>query len=366
MSAPAVIPRPAAQRWRDFKLAYLPLIVFAAAAILVYQLWHSNWAPFGFVGEVQSDRSTVISPVLGRMTDLCASDYQMVTNGQVLARISARSEEAIEAEFAAARADLDVMRVRMLQDQERNLLNHAQTRTELLLQKLELATARIRLRQAESEFDRARQLYEQKLLSAGVGIDQDGYEVALRDRDALRAEVAEKETIVQELEQVVGEVPSTTESSRAIHAAIEAAIKSQAESLEKLEGPSTIRSPIDGMVMRIYRRTGEIVAEGEPLFEIRGVQPTSVLGYIRQPITFVPAAGDEVKVLTRGRPRLEGTARVERVGGHLETFAQTLRVRGFDASQERGLPVLLSYPDSMELRPGELVDLVPLTRPRSN
>jgi hypothetical protein len=37
-------------------------------------------------------------------------------------------------------------------------------------------------------------------------------------------------------------------------------------------------------------------------------------------------------------------------------------VRGFDASQERGLPVLIAYPEELELSAGELVDLLPVKR----
>ena len=79
---------------------------------------------------------------------------------------------------------------------------------------------------------------------------------------------------------------------------------------------------------------------------------------LRQPISFEPKAGDVVLVRSRGNRRQVAEARVVKVGARLELFTQPLRVRGFDSSQERGLPVLIDLPDGLTLYPGELVDLV--------
>jgi hypothetical protein len=107
---------------------------------------------------------------------------------------------------------------------------------------------------------------------------------------------------------------------------------------------------------------GDFVREGEELFEVRGEQPEWILGYIRQPIAYRPERGDKVRVMSRSRPRRIAEAEVLQVGSNLQPFAQPLRVRGFDASQERGLPVLIAYPKELELSAGELVDLVPVQK----
>jgi hypothetical protein len=59
----------------------------------------------------------------------------------------------------------------------------------------------------------------------------------------------------------------------------------------------------------------------------------------------------------RGNQRLAAEASVLAVGARLELFTRPLRVRGFDNSQERGLPVLIEAPEELALYPGELVDL---------
>jgi hypothetical protein len=116
------------------------------------------------------------------------------------------------------------------------------------------------------------------------------------------------------------------------------------------------------MIMLKTRQNRDYVAEGEVLFEIRGERPEWILGFIRQPIAIRPQPGDMIRVMSRSRPRRIAEAEVLRVGAHLQAFAQPLRVRGFDASQERGLPVLIAYPEELELSAGELVDLLPVKR----
>ena len=83
----------------------------------------------------------------GMLVDLVVDDYQTVTQKQVLGRIQVQSADAAAAEIAAMKADLEVMRVRMNQDQSRNDLSYQQARVDLQLRRLELASAGIRLQQ---------------------------------------------------------------------------------------------------------------------------------------------------------------------------------------------------------------------------
>jgi multidrug resistance efflux pump len=362
MTSPTVIPRPAALRRRDAVARLGPALVMVIALGLVAFLWHRELFPNSFVGEAQSPSATVSAPAAGRLQDLLVEPYTLVTNGQVLGHVAARSQGTLQTMIEALRSDLEVMRVRMMQDQERNDLNRAQLNHDLLVQRLELAGARIRLRQVESEFERVRLLYEARAVAAGVGPDADGYEVALRDRDLTRAEVADKERLVAVLEKSLEAIGPAPEGDRLqpIHDTIARAIEAQEDQVRALEGPSVLRASIDGMVMRILRQPGENVAAEEPLLEIRGNRPQWILGFIRQPINFRPQPGDVILVISRSTPRRSAEARVIRVGAHLEVFSQPLRARGFDASLERGLPVLIDYPPALDLQPGELVDLRPL------
>ncbi len=357
------IPRPLSQRWRDFRFQGLPVLVFLAVGGAILLLWDQSWTSGTFVGEVQSVEAVVSSTQAGTLVDLHVDDFESVTRNQVLAKVLVKSPETATAEIAAMKSDLEVMRVRMGQDQQRNDLNYQGTRVDLQLRKLELASARIRFQQAESELERLTRLYQDKILPKGITQlrNEFGYEVALRDRDLFREEVEQKTRLVTDLEQTLERFQTTNGPGRnsAVNAAIDAAIGAQEKLLEETVGSVSLRAPIDGVVKKVLRHPGENIAAGEPLIELGNGQPERIVGFLRQPITARPQVGDLVEVRKRGSKLQVGLAKVVRVGAQLQLFTQPLRVRGFAASMERGLPVLLTVPEGMDLYPGEAVDLVP-------
>jgi multidrug resistance efflux pump len=353
------IPRPAALRARDFKLRVVPIGMCLAALAGSAWLWRDQSSANSFVGEVESVVSTINAPRAGTLSCLKVDAFAQVSSNEPLAVLLVASADAIGANLASLKSDLLVTRARMTQDQVRNNQNYEQLNVSLLIQRVDLAVARSRLVYAQSELNRSQKLYEAKVIS------QAEFEVA-RDLEAsLKVEVQERSQLVQEMEKTLKDLqpskPAVEEA--AVVQPIEAAIKAQEELLRQTEGPVTLRSPIDGVVTRIYRRAGENAIESEPLFEVASHRPERIIGFLRQPVSFVPQVGDPVRVRTRGnRPRM-GMAQVVRVGARMELFSQPLRVRGFDSSQERGLPVIVSLPTSEEigsLVPGELVDLIPV------
>jgi multidrug resistance efflux pump len=355
-----VIPTPPSQRWRDFRLQVFPFIVFVACIGTVVFLWNKNLAPSAFVGEVQADNANVTSTQAGMLFDLAVNQFDRVTKGQTLVRLNPASPDTLLAALSAMKADSEVLRVRMRQDQQRNDLNYHQFRIDLLVQRIDLTTAKIRLQQAESEFQRVSKLFEEKVVPQGVALDGViGYEVALRDRDSLQTEVDQRTKLVAEMEQTLQNLrpPDLPDKNPSINDAIDAAITAHEEQLRRTEGPVSLKAPMDGVVIRVYRHAGENVVAGEPLLTITSDRPERIIGFIRQPIGFEPRVGDSVEVRTRGYQRQVGLATIEKVGASMEVFTQPLRVRGFDASQERGLPVLVTLPVNLRVHSGELVDL---------
>jgi hypothetical protein len=67
--------------------------------------------------------------------------------------------------------------------------------------------------------------------------------------------------------------------------------------------------------------------------------------------------GMKAEVRSRGLVRKVGEAQVTDIGPRIELFDAPLRVRGMGAAQERGLPIMISIPPNMSIRPGELVDI---------
>jgi len=346
------IPRPIAERWRDIRLRHVPVLAYLVCIGLAVYLWNQHWTPSTFVGEVQGTLSNVTSAQDGRLVNLSVRQFDRVTKGQVLGKV-AQAPGAADAGLAAIRADLDVMRARMVLDQHRNDQGYQQQRVDYLGQRVDLAIARAKLRFAQNELDRNEKLHTENIVS------QFDYELALDNRDALAAEVKEREALVSETEKTLAAAKPAgpAENEPLVLNTIDKAIKAQEEQFRQ-SVETILRSPIDGVVSKVYRNPGENILAAEPLVTISSEQGENIIGFLRQPISFEPKAGDLVLVRSRGNRRQIGEARIVKVGARLELFTQPLRARGFDSSQERGLPVLIDLPEGLALYPGELVDLV--------
>ncbi len=355
------IPTPRRQRWQDFRLNGIPAIIFLATAAAVVFIWTSNLVPSTIVGEVQGVNANIVSATAGMISELSVDQFDRVTRGQALVNVSTVPLETLDALLAAARTDLQVLRVRMIQDQSRSDHQYLQLRINLLDQKILLELSGIRLQQAESEFTRMSNLFTADVIQPGLRENGDsGYEVALRDRDALRVEVQEKTKLVAETEQMLVPFrpPAAAAKNPMITDAIDAAISAKEEQIRRTEGTTILKSPMDGVVSVVLRRPGENIVAGEPILTISSERPEKIIGFVRQPIAVLPKIGDRIEVRTRSAHLQRAFATVLKVGPRLELFSQPLRVRGFDSSQERGLPILINLPDGLKVHPGEIVDLI--------
>jgi multidrug resistance efflux pump len=334
------IPRPASERWRDIRLRHFPFLVYAAAVVMVVYLWDTQWMPSTFTGEVQATVANVTSPMDGLLVNMSVQQFDRVAKGQVVGKVT-MTPEMKRAALAAIRSDLQVMRTRMIQDQQRIGQNYQQLLAERMNQQADLDSTIFDLRYVQSDLVRT-----QKLRSAEY-------------IETLATQVKERAKLVDDLDRaLVSMKPKDDQGAESLIVnTIDEATKAEEDRfLESSE--AVLISPIDGVVTKVSRQEGENISAGETLITISGEHSDSIIGFVRQPISFEPKVGDKVVVRTRrGTQRTAAEAHILKVGARLELFTQPLRVRGFDSSQERGLPVLINAPDGLALYPGELVDL---------
>ncbi len=356
------IPIPPRQHLREFQVVYLPVITFAGLVVLIGWMWVRYVAPATIVGEVETVRSKVISTVAGTVQELKVGRLSSVTNGQALAVLTVLDADQVNAEVAAAEADLRIMKARMDLDRIRNANGHAQLRTELQLEQLNLEIARIRLAQAESELERTKRLYDEQLTARGTGAARNdfGYDVALRDRDALRAEAVAREKAVAELEAGVKRLQAAGAADLGQpDAVIERAIAAQRERLERSEKSIILRSPMDGFVSVVDHLPGAKIMAGETILVISAEKSERILAWVRQPVTARPNVGDMVEVRrgVLGKPPFQGM--IVKVGKQLEQINPTAVPLAATIQQaEFGLPlIVLKSPDVEDLIPGEAVQL---------
>jgi multidrug resistance efflux pump len=359
------IPIPSKQRWREFRVAYLPPLMFLVLLGFISWMWVNYISPSGIVGEVETVHANIVSTVAGLVQDLDVDLFEPVTNGQVLAVISGLDPDQLKAEIAAAEADLRLMKARMDLDKTRNLDAYSQLRITLLDEEFELDVARIRLAQAQQEFVRAQKLLDGQLISRGVTASPNtprndfGYEVAARDRDVLKSEVASRETAVAELQKQLKEMESTgVVRIDPVDEVVEQAIGAQRERIAQLQKPLILHSPIDGFISEINFRPGERINAGGTVLVVSGRNSDRIIAWVRPPVAVLPRVGDVVEVsrVGMGQANFQGT--VIRVGTQLETISPILRTPAMKPEfLEVGLPLLVKANEALGLIPGETVQL---------
>jgi multidrug resistance efflux pump len=344
------IPTPAAQRWREFRIQVLPLIIFTGILLSVVFLWRNFVAPTGIVGEVEAIKADVISIQDGTVVRLGIDRFETVEEGQELGEITTSSEDFVKASVAAIEADLRVMDTRIALDQRRNQQSTVQLQMDVFSERVQLAQDKMSLIQASNSFRRAEQQFniEPKLIST------DEFDIAKAAYETLQAAVTERSQLVTEMTESLEQLKAT--QSPEDKDPVEEAIKTKIAELEAALKPMKIKAPMAGVVSAIYHRPGEKIVRGVPILTITAMHSDRIVGYLRQPINSRPTTNDTVIVSTRTQKRLRATGKILRVGTQMELINPALL--STDSNRiEVGLPILVQIPDNLKLVPGEFVDL---------
>jgi multidrug resistance efflux pump len=343
------IPTPASQRWREFRIQVLPMVMFAVVALGVVLLWKSLVSPTGIVGEVEAIKADVISIQDGTVAQLSIDRFDVVEEGQELGEITGSSDDFIQASIAAIEADLRVMDTRLALDERRNQQSTVRLKMDLYTERIQLVADKAGLIQASNSFKRAEQEFNQtpKLIS------ENDYDIAKAAFETLQASVAERGQLITEMSRTLEEMTQSDNSEN--KDVVEDAIKTKIVELEETLKPTTIKAPMSGVVSSIYHRPGEKIVRGVPILTVTAAHSDRIVGYLRQPITSRPTTNDIVIVSKRSQ-RQSATGRIIRVGTQMELINPALL--STDSNRiEVGLPILVSIPSGMKLVPGEFVDL---------
>lgn len=350
------IPTPPAQRLHDLRTRYLPAAVIGVCVITIGVLWNNNIAAPTLVGQAEPVLSNLSSHKPGTVAGLNVTRFQRVKAGDILGHVLIADPKVVEASLAVIRAEIETIRVTdsPLAIQQRNAVNYFQVRLDWMRQRAVLATSRVNLQLAEIELRRNQDLHKDKLVS------QSELDLALATRDGLQREVEELTKLVNEGEQSFKELNPSGDLVKMSTDPTHAAMTLQEAKLRQIEAelsPVTLRASLDGVVTAIYHRSGESVTAGQPIIAIASVQPVRIVGYMRAPSLDDPKVGMKVEVRTRGARRDVGLAQITEVGTQLEVPPLALASSARPANTELGLPLEISLPANLNIRPGELVDL---------
>lgn len=353
------IPSPPAQWWRLFRTNVLPLLAFVAVLAIAARLWQANMASPLVVGTATGLRADVTSSQPGRLSQLQVGLYQPVRTGQTVALVDAVEPQVLSNTVNMLRAQMKAVLAEMGYPLNERL-RYAQAILDQLRERSDLIAARAQLRYAEREFDRV-----QRLVSEGVA-SRDLLDIARRDLEQAQQIVAEKQEslrVADLLLEQLNPLQQTIDSPQ-----VQSALRVLEEQIRVAEAqlqPLLLTAPIEGVVTAIYKYPGSMVDRAEPILTIASGQVEYIVGYIPQPLRVEPHVGMEVEVRTRGYHRGSGLGRIMHVGTQIEMFLPPIQAPGPAPQQVRrppvvagsGLPIIVSVPPNLKLRPGELVDL---------
>ena len=359
------VPIPLAQRWRDARMRLLPLLVFGSALSILAGLWKQNVAAPTMVGQAEPVVANVTCHKAGMLAELSVARFQKVKAGDPVGQVLITDPKILASSLAVAKAEIDLMRsnLKPIIAQQRNAVNYSQARLDWMRDRAQLAGAQVSLQEAEAEYHRISELFNDKIVS------QRQYDQAKAARERLQTEVDEMARLVAEGEanfkalQSSNLVEITKISDDPIHTAI--AVQEAKLALTEAElSPIRLQAPMDGIVTTIYRRAGESIVAGQPIVAIATDIPVRIVGYLRPPISDDLKPGMQVEVRTRGFRRSVAMAQIRGVGTQLETVPPSLSGPARFAISDLGLPIDISLPQNLRIRAGELVDLVLLPHGR--
>lgn len=356
---PAPIPIPTQQRLHDLRMRVVPLIVFGTALLVIVAVWKDYVAAPTLIGQAEPVLASVSSHKAGVLAELNVIRFQKVKAGDIVGKVLIADPKITASSLAVIDAQIKALTVSMkpVVTQQRNAIDYDQLRLHWIRERAALASTRVNLDLAESEFHRMGELYKDKIVAQRL------YDEAKANRDRLKGEVDELAKLVTECEAQINDlqVTNTAELSKVSMDPLRAEIAVQQARLAQMEAelsPIILKAPIDGIVTRIDHRTGEAVTPGKAIIAISTLNAVRIVGYLRPPLVDEPKVGMAVQVRTRGLRREVGKSRVVEIGTQLEPVPAALLGPIKIVNAELGLPIEFALPDNFPIRPGELVDLI--------
>ena len=113
------IPTPASQRWREFRIQFLPIVVFAMILLGIVYLWRGYVQPIGVIGFADTNVVNVTTLQDGMISELLVERFQYVKAGQPIAVVMNTDPVLVQAQIESAQADIKMMQARTKVDIDR-------------------------------------------------------------------------------------------------------------------------------------------------------------------------------------------------------------------------------------------------------
>lgn len=362
---------PAWKRWLEFRHRIMPVIVFLVALFAVSLLWDKHLTSPSLIGQVQTTRLDIRTPSEGTITNLAVQLFQQVQKGDTIAKL----DPGDPLTALGSQADLLLAKKELLQlmnlttaasafDIQRNVLDKERLRTEMMQQKVSLASAEVTLQNLENEWNRAKDLHSQELLSDSL------YDLADKNYLAARAEVEERKKLIADLVKTIQSIEKLIDSSQEIEEAKLDIDRTRLQrSITKLQEEWIIRAPVTGTVSAIQKRNGEMVGSSDSIITLTQTKSDVVIAYLPQGSEIPVQVGQKVNIKTRTQSVRECQASIIRVGTSYELMPDMLSQLQLYKLGGIGVPLMVKLPPDFRCLPGEMVNItldIPRTATEKN
>ena len=194
------IPTPATQRWREFRIQFLPALVYVVVLAGIVVLWRSYVQPVGVIGYAETNVVNVTCLQDGIISELLVERFQYVTAEQPVAVVINNDPALITAQIESAQADIRMMKARTKVDIDRTTQSFQQFRQVMFTHRVAQVQDQVNWILASNKFVRADVLFKQ---GSGPLADVDSTRA---ERDAYAASIDERGRQMVDLQKSLDEL----------------------------------------------------------------------------------------------------------------------------------------------------------------
>lgn len=352
-------------QFRRSVVAIAPWVIFFATVSGAAYLYFHSTKSNHFLGFAEVENAAVAALEPGRIDSILVDIGQEVRAGQVVVRMTSEiidSEIAVaeaevarlEAEIAAAKAEAQ----RIHADEGRRASEYAEElRLELAREEQLLALAQANEKALRQERDRQKKLVMEQLATADSLAEIELDWAAAKNETVERPRTIEvlKAQILQADERSVLQA-SLNES--ALVAPMEREIETVKRTLDGLQirrKALELRAPASGRITMLWRRTGEVIAAGEPIVMMVSTRAARVLTCVAETAAMDIRVGDIAELTVRGSDGEPLRGRAVALGPLVEEVP--LRCRRVPDQPAWGRNVVVQLDNPVELLPGLAFDV---------
>jgi membrane fusion protein (multidrug efflux system) len=300
---------------------HLLVLIVVGAALGAFGWWW--WITSAYVttddARIKADIVAISAELTGKITSLSKHEGDRVARDEVLANLD-RGE--LEIQIRQAEAEIERLRSKAQQEAQNIDLHKARQREEvakaeaaLRASRFNYEDARAHVIQAKDDWLRNHKLFERQLVAEQ---EFDRAKTLMRQSEAqlsaLQEKIKEGESLLDLARLKAGETAVMEAELRARRAEERRALAMLADLRRKLQ-LTTIRSPVDGVVVKKSANAGEVTQIGQPIYMIVDSSRFWVEANVEETEIRHVTAGLQVVIQIDSYPDREFAGRVIEVGG---------------------------------------------------